>query len=167
MSTCGACVAGNIEVGVGGGGEFSKAALRVAILNPYIIVDTSAIQAAYPGIQILKLQSYDDSGLGVHQDKVARPLYLYDPESHNMDELVAFARREMSLKMRQAVQAKYTIEGHRLGGYPIGVNTMIAINDDRSNLHTVGWVLSRNFSKSAGGGTKTKIEVIRPYSLQF
>ena len=44
---------------------------------------------------------------------------------------------------------------------------MIAINDDRSNLHTVGWVLSRNFSKSAGGGTKTKIEVIRPYSLQF
>lgn len=152
--------------GVGGGGEFANSAIRCAILNPYIEVDTDALIASWPGIQVITLAA-DTTGLGVHKDTYARPLYLYDPESHTQEEIVAYARREMSLRMRESYGCHYTTLGHSLGGTPIAMNTMANVNDDRSNLHSPMWILSRHFTKSASDGTRTKTELILPGSLQF
>lgn len=154
--------------GVGGGGEFPNSAIRCAIVNPLVKVDprvTASLLATYPGVPVATFDPLPP-GFGV-DDPSSRPLYLYDPESHTQDEIVAYARREMSLRMRESYRCHYTILGHSLGGTPIAVNTMANVNDDRSNLHSPMWVLSRHFTKSASDGTRTQVELILPGSLQF
>ena len=153
----------------GGGGEFSRAALKCYCVNPFSQAtdeQVAAVIANYPGIVETDVEPSIIEGATYFEEPV-KTLYLYDHEAHNLDELQAYCRREMSLKMRQSLQMHYEIEGCRLGGNPIAVDTTITVSDDRSNLHLDAYVLSRNFKKSAGGGTKTKVELIRQNSLVF
>lgn len=154
--------------GTGAGGVFPHAGVRCAILNPFISADVSSWLARYPGVPTVEFSSVPAmSGRAIITDKHARPLFKEDPESHTQSEVEAFARREMSLYMRHSLGIHYDIMGHTLGGYPIAIDTMAQVEDDRSNLHGKFWVMARTFSKTPNEGTRTKVEMIIPGSIQF
>lgn len=158
--------------GFGGGGEFAKSRLRAAVLNPLVqppFNSLAQIAQAYPNVPFIPAPAPAiASGLATFPMVSANtvPLYLYDPESHTQDQLNAFLLRELSLRMRKSLVAKYTFEGHTLNDQPVCVDTIVDIDDDRSNLHIPMWVLGRRFSKTQQG-TKTTIECIRPGTLVF
>jgi len=164
--------------GFGGGGDLPKSSLRTVIFNPSMRIPAAQktqLLASYPGIPVVNnpaltaIQTDDIIAGAVFpmSDPNARPVYLYDPESKTLDQLQAYVLRELSLRMRKGLTARYTIEGHKIGGVNLAVDTIVDVDDDISNLHRPMWVLSRRFSKVAGGGTTTQIELIRPQSLQF
>jgi len=158
-----------ITTGFGGGGEYAKSTLKAGIFNPAVDIDNEArseIVDAYPEIKFLQLPaatvafpSYTEPG--------ARPLYLYDPESHNQAELESYTYRQLSMCLRRSLACHYTIQGHVLNNQPVAVDTIIDVDDEPSNLQGALWVLGRRFSKAARQGTKTKLELIRPGSLIF
>jgi prophage tail gpP-like protein len=164
----------------GGGGTYPYASLKCAILNPFVTVgpltsvadNAQALLDRYvtgtKGITIATVPvEYAQSGQPVLSDLYARPLYLEDPESHTMAELQSFARREMSLRMRHSLGIHYDIMGHTLGGVPVTLDTIAAVEDDRSRLHGQFWILGRKFGKSPNGGTTTHAELVVPGSLAF
>jgi prophage tail gpP-like protein len=160
--------------GFGGGGEWPKSTLRGAIINPLIALSNADIVAqllsAYPGlVGATPPAPAIVSAIGsIMLDPNARPLYLYDSESKTADELRAYLRRELALRMRKSLVAQYTIEGHTLGGHPIAVDTMIDVEDDIAGINGPLWVLSRRFTKVSGEqGTKTQVHLIRPGTLLF
>jgi prophage tail gpP-like protein len=158
--------------GWGGGGVFANSTLRAVILNPCISSNTAAIAENYPGVTVVTPPILGGIGAGfsptgAFTDPNARPLFLYDPESHTQAELQSFLLRELSLRMRESLVATYTIEGHTLGSQPIAIDTIVQVDDDRSNFSGQLWVQDRTFSKSPSGGTLTKMTLIRPGTLTF
>ena len=159
--------------GVGGGGEFAKATLRGAIINPLIAPPVGTLEAvlgAYPTVHAATVPPPAISSAILDYpipDPNVRPIFLYDSESHTQAQLDAYLRRELALRMRKSLSAHYTILGHRLGGFPVGVDTIVDVQDDRSQLYLPLWVLSRRFSKHANGGTTTDLELIRPGTMVF
>jgi prophage tail gpP-like protein len=160
--------------GWGGGGEFAHSTLRGAIVNPLVQVPPqtlSALLAPYKGlvpiVPSLGAQQSAQQPYGLIANVAARALYLYDSEAHTQAELNAFLRREMALRMRKALSARYTVMGHKINGQPLAVNTTIDVDDDRGNLHKPMWILGRHFSKSAAQGTLTALDLIQPNSLVF
>lgn len=159
--------------GFGDGGEFAKSKLRSGILNPIVAQpfdSLAAIENAYPNVHFVAPDvSAIASGLATMPltDATAIPLYLYDPESHTQAELDAFVLRELSLRMRKSLVARYTFEGHALNGQPVAVDTIVDVQDDKSRLNLPMWIQGRRFVKDRSGGTRTTIECIRPGSLVF
>jgi prophage tail gpP-like protein len=150
--------------GHGGGGEFARASLRSAYLNPMVAPeDLTDIATAWPGLQF---QSIEVSFLP-YPSKRARPMYLYDDESKTQDQLDAFVRRELSLRMRKALTAHYTVAGHVCDGNVWDVDSIVEVDDEVTRLHQSMWVLGRRLTKSRRGGTTTDLELICPGSLQF
>lgn len=162
-----------VASGFGSGGEFAKSKLKSGIINPIIgtpIEQIDAFKKSYPSVHFVTPPvSAIASGILTIPipNPNAVPLFLYDPESHTQEQLDAFVLRELSLRMRKSLTARYTIEGHKLNGQPIAVDTIVDVDDDRSRLHIPMWVLGRRFSKSRNGGTTTTIECIRPGTLLF
>jgi prophage tail gpP-like protein len=158
--------------GFGGGGDFARSTLRGAILNPLIaLADPNVVTellAAYPGIICASppTPAIVSGVSALMLEPFARPQYLYDSESKDPAQLRTYLQRELSLRMRKSLTAKYAIVGHKLGGQPIAVNTMVDVDDDVSNLHGPMWIQSRKFSKeSPTSGTTTTLEAIRPGTL--
>jgi prophage tail gpP-like protein len=157
--------------GSGGGAEFPHARLKGVIINPLVQVPTpllAKILAPYPGLRptipSITSQAVD---AGLISNDTLRPLYLYDSESKTQEQLDAFLRRELSLRIRKSLHARYTVLGHKINGQPLAVNTTIDVDDDRGRLHMPMWILGRHFSKSASAGTRTTLDLIRPNSLVF
>ncbi len=98
---------------------------------------------------------------------VARPKFVKDTESRTKEQLSRFALRQMSLCVRRAVQGTYTIMGHELDGQVVQIDTVVDVQDDRSNWHGPMWILSRSLRKSRSGGTTTTIETLPLNSLVF
>lgn len=150
----------------GGGGEFAKSQLKAAVTNPLVAADLSSFVDAYPTVKFL---SVPDVASGILTDPIVettpRALFLYDSQAHTLAQLHAFLLRELALRLRKSLSAHYTIVGHRIGGLPVAVDTMISVNDDDQNLHLPLWVFGRRFSKTPHDGTKTTLELIRPGSL--
>lgn len=159
------CIVG---FGSGGGGEFAKSQLKGLIVNPLIQADIGRVLTAYPTIRAAVLPP-DAADIGVTPivDANARPLFLYDAQAHTQAQLEAFLLRELALRMRKSLTAHYGIIGHRLGGLPVAVDTMVAVDDDVSRLHQALWVLGRRFSRSTESGSRTTLELIRPGTLVF
>ena len=157
-----------VGLGVGGGGEFAKSQLKAAVANPLVAADLSSFVDAYPTVKFLTVP---DVASGILSDPIIeehpRALFLYDSQAHTLAQLQAFLLRELALRLRKSLSAHYTIIGHRLGGLPVAVDTMISVNDDISNLHLPLWVFGRRFSKSPGEGTRSVLELVRPGSLPF
>lgn len=97
----------------------------------------------------------------------ARPRYLRDKDSHNLAQLEAFTRREMSLLQRRAFGARYTISGHAIDGQVVAVDTVIDVQDDRSDLHAPMWVAGRTLRRDRSGGATTEIELLPLWALYF
>ncbi len=156
----------------GGGGDFPKSRLTRYMQNPQVVCDNSAIRAAYPDAK--EVFSLDDAGnarpstdFKLITSTLPRPMFLEDEESKTPEELENFMRREMALKMRNGFTAHYTVDGHTQNGSPWAVDTMVRVDDERCNVFEPLYVLARTFTKSRTDGTKTHLELIRPYSMVF
>lgn len=157
--------------GFGGGGEFAHATLRGVIINPLISVPVQLLAnllAPYPGlIPTVPTVTAQSANQSLITNDSVRPLYLYDPESHTQEQLEAFLRRELSLRMRKALTVRYVVMGHKINAQPLAVNTTMDVDDDRGRLHMPMWIMGRHFSKTADAGTRTELELIRPGTLVF
>jgi prophage tail gpP-like protein len=91
---------------------------------------------------------------------VARPKYRTDTESKSKAQLSHYVKREMSLYVRRACSGRYLVLGHELDGQPLQVDTVVDVQDDRSNWHQPMWILSVSHRKSRHGGTTTEIETL-------
>lgn len=91
---------------------------------------------------------------------VAMPRYLTDRDSHTLEELEHFARRQMSLCTRKAVVGNFVIPGLKLDGQMVQPDTIVSIDDDASDFHDNMWVLARTFRISRSGGVTTQIQTI-------
>ncbi len=98
---------------------------------------------------------------------VAKPRFLRDPDSHTLDELEHFARRQMSLCTRKACVGRYLVPGFKIGDVPIQVDTMMDVDDDVSRWRGSMWVSGRTFHISRGGGTTTSLELLPPGAIVF
>ena len=162
-----------IATGQGGGGETGRTGMQVAMVNEITGVDlagnvrpeVAAILDDHPNATILPLRA--DVGTIRLPDSRVRAVYLHDDESKTHDQLEDFVRREMALHQQHAIVARYTHEGHTLRGVPFYTNSVANIDDDILGLHNRMWCISRSFSKSRGGGTRTSTEWIMPGTLSF
>ncbi len=98
---------------------------------------------------------------------LAKPIYRKDTESHTQAQLQNFARREMSLYVRRAFAAHYTILGHEIDGVPVTVDSVVQVDDESCNFHGPLWVLSRTMRKSRSAGTTTDLELVPLHALEF
>lgn len=168
-----------VAEGFGGGGEWGRTKLRAVCVNPFVMNEESDLVA-----ELAKFKPYESIALsedleasGRTLDFVSRtrtltnnrakPVFLHDEESHTPEQLANFVRREMSLRTRKSVTAKYVVQGHALDGVPWCVNCMVDVVDEVSGLSEPMWIKSRTFSRSRGGGSTTSLELIRPYTLEF
>lgn len=150
-----------------GGGEFSYAGLVAGITNPLVSASIAPILAAYPQAGWVSALPPDIDNPHLFVEPCARPLFMYDSEAHDLSQLQAFLRRQMSMCLRKAFTSHYVIMGHQLNGQPLAVDTMISVDDDRSNVHQSLWVLSRHLHKSSAQGTTTALELLLPGALTF
>jgi prophage tail gpP-like protein len=153
---------------VGGGGEFARSQIKSGIGNPVVDADNSAIIDANPSIKLVQVPALT-AAFPAFVEGFPRAAFLYDPESHTKAELDAFLLRELSIRMRKALTARYEIMGHSLNGQPVAIDTIVNVNDQRPTVKWQGplWVLGRKFSKSAASGTRTTLELILPGALVF
>jgi hypothetical protein len=135
-----------------------------------VAADNSAIEAAYPSIPIDADQlTAITSQFAPFIEAKARPAFLYDPESHTPSELAAYLKRELSLRMRKAFVATYEFMGHTLNGQVPAVDTIINLVDQRPSVNWNGnlWILGRRFWKDPRSGTRTRLTMCIPGSIQF
>jgi len=154
--------------GFGAGGNFAKSRLRAGIVNLAVNADNSAIFNAYPDVPLVDIDPITSAFPPLVED-APRPAFLYDPESHTQEQLEAYLRRELSLRMRKVLSARYEIMGHLLNDQPIAVDSIVAVYDQQpiANWNGPLWVLGREFRKDAKSGSRSTIEMILPGSLQF
>jgi prophage tail gpP-like protein len=154
--------------GFGAGGDFAKSSLRSGIVNPVVNADNSAVINAYPSVRLVTIPAVT-AAFSPFVEGNPRPAFLYDSESHTQEQLDNYVLRELALRMRKALSARYEIMGHMLGGSNICVDTIVNVNDQRKTVQWQGplWVLGRKFSKSAKDGTRTVMDLILPGALQF
>lgn len=159
--------------GFGGGGEYPRAGMRVAMVNEitgldergWMRAEVSDLIGANPDATLLPVRQ--TLGKVWMPNARVRAVYLHDDESKTQEQLEAFVRREMALRQQNAVVVRYSFEGHTLRGIPWYTNSVANIDDDALGVHDRMWCISRNFTKSRGGGTSTSTEWIMPGTLDF
>lgn len=168
-----------IADGASGGGTFGHSKVMARIVNPFTGYDAdgfvedsvSEVFAKYSKAMEIIHEGYPS----LHNYKsigIARPVWLHDEESHNEEQLEGFIRRELSLRLRKAVVARYRVMGHgqMVGGSfaPWTVDTQVYVQDEQSGIDEMMWVQSRRFFRAAGtSGSYTDIELIRLSSVEF
>lgn len=139
-----------------------------AITNAGETVDITTSQTSYAALSFVGVPAVT-AAFSPFIEAKARPAFLYDPESRTIEQLNSYILRELSLRLRKALTARYEIMGHMLNGQPIAVDTIVNVNDQRPTVLWQGplWVLGRRYSKSAKDGTRTTLDLILPGSLIF
>lgn len=175
-----------VAEGTSGGAEWGHSSIRVAIMNPFVLskpdvaAEAEAILKQFDPCPVAPYFAGDNGARfdtsaraistlmaqKVMRNTVARPAFLHDEESKTYDQLVRFARREMSERTRKSFTAHYSIRGHRFdsGAVPT-VDTMVHVYDEVVGIDEPLWILSRTLKRSRSGGTTTDLELIRPYTL--
>jgi len=176
-----------IATGFGTGGENPVSNFSLGVRNPAINADIKTILSSYRNTLFIPWPADPDSPDPSIQTATwipapvtqafARPLFLHDDEAHTILELKYFLRREMSLRVRKTLTYNVEVEGHgvsvsssNVGSGDIiiwGVDTIVDVDDDYANVHEPLYVLGRTFTKSRDGGTKTRLDLIRPHSIEF
>lgn len=168
-----------VAEGFGGGGQWGRSKLRAICINPFVMNEeddiTQALAKFKPYESVPLSESLEESGRTLEfvsrtrtlTNSRAKPLFLHDEESHTPEQLANFVRREMSLRTRKSVTARYVVEGHAQDGVPWCINCMVDVEDEVSGLIEPMWLKSRTFSRSRSGGSTTSLELIRPYTLEF
>jgi prophage tail gpP-like protein len=173
LSTQPSCI---VAFGFGGGKQIEKTSLKIIMINELTGLDDSGqplpeiqnIMARYKSAKVLPIRKeLVPFRRPLGDQKIAAPFFLKDDESKNLAQLEAFTRREMANRQQKALAASYDVVGHTQGGHPWGVNTKVSVDDDVRGVHEDLWVLGKTFTKSSGGGTRTSLRLIRPYTLQI
>ena len=162
-----------VATGSGTGGDNLSGQLRVFVINDFTAYDANG--ALRPEITAVLKTFGASAGAPTrgfqpfqwYPQKTSRILYMHDDESHTLDQLLYFARREMALMQRKTLTATYVFEGHENSGRPWCVDAIVDVDDDVSNVHEELWVLSRTFTKDRSSGTHTTVELIRPGTMLF
>lgn len=154
--------------GFGSGGQFDKSRLRSGIVNPVVDADNSALINAYKNVKFASVPPVT-AAFPPLAESSARAAFLFDNESHTQAQLDAFVLRELSLRMRKALAARYEFMGHKLNGQTISIDTIMSLNDQRPTVKWAGplWILGKRFSKTPTAGTRTVVEMLLPGSLVF
>lgn len=163
-----------IATGFGSGGEVAHSHLKAAMVNELTLdpangakhPDVVAALAKHSDAKIVPSRPYFTPAMRYKQAS-ARIVYLHDDDSKTFDQLDAFVRREMAKAQCSSLRYHVTVKGHSQAGMPYAVNVMSDVQDDVCNVHEPLWVLSRTFTKDRRSGTLTKMELIRPYTLDF
>ncbi|MFA5186337.1 MAG: hypothetical protein WC551_07680 [Patescibacteria group bacterium] len=98
---------------------------------------------------------------------VARPIFLTDDHSKDIEELKKFVQREMSLRTRHAVTGHYIVAGHTQNDVPWTIDSICDVSDEVSDWERPMWILSRTFRKDRSSGTTTELELLPLDSLVF
>lgn len=159
-----------LAMGCGGGGEFARATVRSAIVNPLVFADLSTVKKRWPQVPF---QAYAPAPVGFDPFPVASPTVVFeqDEESHTVEQLQHYLYRRMSEHLRQAVVSSYTIWGHSLGGNVLALDTVLDVDDDRSGpdgLHAPMWVIEREFRKARDAqGSMSTVHLIPLNTMAF
>lgn len=145
--------------------DFLRSTRKLAIINP-VAGDTSELYAKYAGKGVRFLETSPVS-LSTFAVKFTRPVFLYDHDSRTEEQLEAFLRRELALRLRKALTATYTVAGHVSSGSVWNVDTNAIVDDEWAGLFDALWILSRSFTKDRAGGTMTRLELIQRDALEF
>ena len=164
-----------VAEGFGGGAEWGKSKLRVVMMNPFVEFqdDIEAILARFRPYTLAYYISQNEGAasaaivLGNIKNPRPRPMFLHDAESRSIEELSRFARREMSLRTRKFLTAKYTIAGHMVDGVVPIVDSVWQIEDALGDLSEPMWLKGRTLKRARPGGTTTDLEFIRLNTLEF
>lgn len=155
--------------------EFGKGRIKAACVNPYF--GMSADGTISPPVKEV-LDKYPEAVMVPIVTKrygrrapthPPKPMFLHDEESKTQDQLNWFVKRTMSELLRKSLVCHYEVEGHgqMVDGVftPWDVDTVVDVDDEVGGVHEPMYVLGRTFEKSRGGGTTTKLELIRLYSI--
>ena len=160
--------------GTSAGNDFDSAHMKVICVNEMVSLDglgnpVPTVQAVVdannsPGSTYLAPRAAFASN-AYRPNYYAVPVYLHDQDSRTLQQLTAFARREMALRQRQSLVCHYTVEGHTSReGSVWTVDTIVDVDDEVGGCIEPMYVLSRTFEKSRHG-TRTHLELIRPHTL--
>jgi prophage tail gpP-like protein len=98
-----------------------------------------------------------------------RPLFLHDEESKTQEQLNFFVKRTMSELLRKSLVCHYTVEGHgqNVDGVfvPWDIDRVVEVHDEPGGVDERMWIIGRTFEKSRSGGTFTRLELVRLYSI--
>lgn len=166
-----------IAGGRAGGGEFSRSTIRVVMVNELIGVNENgeyvdavkAILKRFPKAYLITEKDFDDGLVPRARNPYprARPMFLVDPESNNLQELINFTKREMASRQSRAIECTYIVAGHTYFGKPWAVDTTVIVSDDVANIHETMWIKGVMLNKSRSGGTTTTLTLIRPNTLRL
>lgn len=165
-----------VATGSGAAAAFPGARLKVIVTNEFVAIDPATgelhpdvqkVYAANPDALILPPRTSAFATKDIFKPQSARALYIHDDEARTLEQVSYFAQRELALRQRRTLTYSAEVEGHTQNGAPWSVDTMVTVDDDYNNVHERLYVLSRTFSKSRNGGTRTKLELIRPGTLEF
>src|SRR6478736_4376287 len=99
---------------------------------------------------------------------VARPTFLVAPEGETPSQVEFFARRYLADKMRKHFTYTCTVDGHTSPeGLVWAVDSIVRVKDEYNNVDENLYIIGKTFQKSRGGGTTTKLEMVRPESLEW
>lgn len=161
--------------GFSGGGEFGRGKTKSYCINPYFGLD----EQGFPIDEVSKvLSQYPEAEpiLFVTQpfhERVPnmpfRPMFVHDEESQTQEQLNWFVKRTMSELIRKSLVCHYTVEGHGQtvdGAFtPWDVDTVVDVQDDVGGVHERMYIIGRTFEKSRSGGTHTKLDLVRLFSI--
>lgn len=163
-----------VAQGHGSGGKFPKNAMTVIMANELVSDsnDNPAIQKVLnrytQNVKVLDRNPLLKRPKSIAEvTKFPRVGYVYDDESRDKQQLENFVRRFMAEQQSKCLVGRYTVPGHSQNGVVWAVNTMVWVKDEVNELDQPMWIKSRTFTKDRNGGTKTTIEVILPWTLNF
>lgn len=163
-----------VATGFGTGGENPHGRLQAIMINELTgldangnpTADVAAIVAAWPAAKLVATRGKLKNASKFVSSN-ARPMYLHDDESKTPEELEYFVRREMALKQKSSLTYTCEVEGHTQNGVIWALDTMTRVDDDFCGVHESLYLVSRTFTKDRHSGTRTRLEFIRPYTLDF
>jgi prophage tail gpP-like protein len=164
-----------IATGRSGGGAFAKSKLVVAMVNELtgcdelgrIRPDVRAAISKFKSAVVLPIRPQLVEYGARFREGFARPVYLEDGDSQTIGQLEGFVRREMGARQSRALQVTYTVEGHTQAGSPWALNSIVDVDDDAIDVHSPMWLRARQFTKSATGGTLTRLTLAVPYTIEI
>lgn len=168
-----------VATGFAGGGEWSQAHMKVAMVNELTGLDSTG----FPLAGVLNVLNYNPDELiidfrDVFPDSCKKPLqqpiplFLHDEDSKSWTQLTNFVCRKMSSHQKEMWVGDFEVYDHTFfdgtNYIPWTVNTIVSVEDQISNFKGPMWVVGRTFTKDAkNGGTKTRLHLLLPHTLEF
>ncbi len=157
---------------------YARGKHKVYIVNPFVAINPKD-QTVNPAEEIQRLKEKHGNPrelVAIIQDSqekyltlspVARPTFLVATEGQTPTQVEFMARRFLAEKMRKHFTYTAVVRGHTFNGIVWAVDSCVNVVDDYCDVDERLYILSKTFSKSRGGGTTTKLEMVRPESMEW